>query len=405
MADEVELVHDGEGLAVIGIPSAVERFLHATGLSSVSRELHLDKLVEALDTGSMFANAASNISENAGRYLKLTKESAEQIKEFGLMPTKTKGISHAMLGDPGSIRKWIQIEDGPASLLSNPAVLSGVAGVMTQLARQQEARELKKLLVSIDGKLDDVRRRQRDEVLAKMDRVTFVIDEAMAIREHGGDRETAWGKIKTEVATIAEVQADALRSLDALAGKYDDKSSLGALAKVTQDIETEVGVWLAALARCFQLQNELAILEVDHVVDTAPASLDGHRLGLDAALQQRRSKVFQKTKILRSLLDKAGGSARERVVLHAISARKVVNSVNSVSESIDDFYAPLGIELRREPLASTRWRDAVRDPQQLRRAAAEAGPKVVAGVLGIGAVGAVLGLMNDDSGDSSGGDS
>ena len=47
------------------------------------------------------------------------------------------------------------------------ALLIGVAGVMSRLARQQEVRELRDLLQKIDGRLDDVRRRQRDEVLAK----------------------------------------------------------------------------------------------------------------------------------------------------------------------------------------------------------------------------------------------
>ena len=47
------------------------------------------------------------------------------------------------------------------------ALLFGVAGVMSRLARQQEVRELRDLLQKIDGRLDDVRRRQRDEVLAK----------------------------------------------------------------------------------------------------------------------------------------------------------------------------------------------------------------------------------------------
>lgn len=94
------------------------------------------------------------------------------------MPTKIKGVSHAMLGNPGSISKWIQIEDGPASLLANPAVLSGAAGIMAQLARQHEAKEFKQLLLSIDSKLDDVLRKQRDAVLAKMYGVSDAIAEA-----------------------------------------------------------------------------------------------------------------------------------------------------------------------------------------------------------------------------------
>lgn len=384
MADEIELIHDGEGLAVIGTPSAVERFLDSVGLLSFSRELRLDRLVSALDTGSKLAEAASNIAENAGRYVRLTKESAEQVKKFGLMPTKTKGISHAMLGAPGSISKWLQIEDSPASPLMNPAILSAAAGVMAQLARQQEAQELKQLLGDFDGRLDDIRRRQRDQVLAKMDRVSFVIDEAMAVREQGGDRETAWDKVKTERGTIAEVEADALRALEALADKVNDQSGVGALARVTQDIQAEVGVWLTVLARCLQLQNEYAVLELDHVFDTAPALLDGHRIGLDAALQQRRSKIVLKTGRLMTRLDQAGGIARENVVLHARAASKVINSINTVNDSIDDFHMLFAIESHREALTSTRWRDAVRDPQQLRNAAAEAAPKVAMGAIAIG---------------------
>ena len=89
-----------------------------------------------------------------------------------------------------------------------------------------------------------------------MDRVIFVINEAMKIREYGGDRETIWEKVRPEHGTIAEVQAEALRSIEALADKAAGKNSVSALAKAAQEIESEVSVWLAVLARCFQLQNE-----------------------------------------------------------------------------------------------------------------------------------------------------
>ena len=183
--------------------------------------------------------------------MRLTKESAEDVRRFGLMPTSVRGISHAMIGEPGSISKWIQIEDGPASLFMNPAILSGVAGIMAQIARQQEVRALKEFLVSIDGKLDDLRRGQRDGILAKMDRAVSVIGEAMIIRERGGDRETAWRKVENEVGTLAEVQANALRRIEALAdkvGDVDDGTGVGFLKKTTNEIESEVGVWLAVLA-------------------------------------------------------------------------------------------------------------------------------------------------------------
>ncbi|MDV7171948.1 hypothetical protein R4144_00765 [Gordonia amicalis] len=397
MADEVELVHDGDGVAVIGNISAVERFLDSLGLLSLSQELQIDRLGPALDTVSNVAEVAAYTAENAGRYVKLTKESYEDVKHLGLMPTKTPGVSHAMLGQPGSINRWIQIEDGPASLLMNPVVLSGVAGIMAQLARQQEAKELKHLLVAIDEKLDDVRRRQRDEVLAKMDRISLAIEEAVAILEHGGDRQTTWEKVRSEAGTIAEVQADALRSVEALAEKAIEKNGVKALARAAQEIEAEVGLWIAVLARCFQLQNEFAALELDHVLDTSPLSLEGHRRGINAALEERRNKIVLTTTHLMTRLDKAGAVAQANVLLHARSASAVVNSINAVASSIEDFHVPFAVDVNREALTNTRWRDAMRDPIQMRNAAAEVGPKVAGAGLALIGTGAVVAAVRSDA--------
>lgn len=392
MTDVVELIHDGEGLAVIGDLSAVDRFLDSVGLLSLSQELRFDSLGSALDTGSKMAEVAADIAENAGRYIKLTKESAGHVKEFGFMPTKTEGISHAMLGDPGSISKWIQIEDNPAALLMNPAVLTGVAGIMAQLARQQEAKEFKKLLLAIDEKLDDVRRKQRDDVLAKMYRVGDAIREANAIREHGGDGETLWDKVQSESGMISEVQRSAVLAIGALADKADEaaeKTGVRALAAVTQEIEAEVGVWLDVLVRCFQLQQQFADLEIDHVRITAPLLLDGHRRGKRAALQETRNEIVSTTTQFLARLDDVGGVAQSKLVLHSRAARTVVNSINTVGGSIEEFHVPFAIEAPRQALTNTPWADAVRDAQQLRTAAAEAAPKVGAVVGAVAAVGAV----------------
>lgn len=48
----------------------------------------------------------------SGRWVKLTAESAQKVKQFGLMPSKTPGVSHAMIGAPGHIRGWLQLESG-----------------------------------------------------------------------------------------------------------------------------------------------------------------------------------------------------------------------------------------------------------------------------------------------------
>ncbi|WP_074311016.1 hypothetical protein [Micromonospora cremea] len=250
MDDEIELISDGDGLAVIGNPTAVERFLDSVGLLSLSKDLGLDRLGSVLGAGAGVAQAASKIAANSGRYVKLTKESAQLVNEFGLMKTKTRGVSHAMLGKPGSISRWLQIENGPGSFVTNPALLSGAAGIMAQFARQHEMNEITQLLTTIDEKLDDVRRAQRDAVLAKMDGAASAIKEAMTIREHVGRvSEVAWSKVQATSVTIADTQAYALRQLDALAEKMESKTKVGDLAKTAKETEREVGVWLAVLAR------------------------------------------------------------------------------------------------------------------------------------------------------------
>lgn len=388
MADEVELVQDSEGLAVVGERGAVKRFLEQAGLWAASQDLGLEGLRSVLDIAPGVAEAMLDASSTAGRYVKLTEESARDISELGLVPTKTDSISYAMVGQPGSIAKWVRIETGLTSWLTNPAILSGAAGIMAQLARQQEMKELKRLLESIDGKLDDVRRRQRDDVLGKMDGARSAIDEAVVLIEGGGDRETAWRKVENTKGIVFEVEADALRAIEALSDKADKGTSAGKLKKATDEIASEAAVWLAVLAVCFRLEDQHAILELDHVKATAPSKLDAHRLCLDAARSDRRDRIVKMTARLMRRLDEAGGVARENVILHWKAAQAVVNSVNAVGAEIEQFCEPLGIEPQRTPLTAPGWREALRDPQQRRKAYEEAKP-VVAGAVLVVAGGAV----------------
>ena len=65
------------------------------------------------------------------------------------------------------------------------------------------------------------------------------------------------------------------------------KTKIGDTAKAAKEAESKGQGWLAVLARCFQLQNAIAVLELDRVMDAAPGELDGHRLGLKAVRQNR----------------------------------------------------------------------------------------------------------------------
>ena len=95
MDSEIQLISDGDGLAVIGDPTAVERFLASEGLSS--KALGLPRLRTALSTGAAATQAGSEIAANSGRWVKLTKESAQLVKKHGLRKSSKTGLSTGCL--------------------------------------------------------------------------------------------------------------------------------------------------------------------------------------------------------------------------------------------------------------------------------------------------------------------
>ena len=134
--------------------------------------------------------------------------------------------------------------------------------------------------------------------------------------------------------------------------------------------------WLAVLARSFQLQDAIAVIELDRVLDAAPDDLDGHRLGLKAARRDRLELISRSTEQLMARMDAAASKANTKVLLHPARSRDVVNSSNHVALAIGDFHGPLGIERGRQSLEARRWADA----------ATEVGSKVLeTGADGVGA--------------------
>ncbi|SNR42762.1 hypothetical protein [Actinomadura mexicana] len=361
MDEEIQLISDGDGLAVIGDPTAVEQFLAYEGLPS--KDLGLRRLGSALNTGAVVAQAGSEIAANSGRWVKLTKESAQAINKYGLRESKKSGLSTGVLkGNKGQIKGFVEFVKGPGSLLSNPAILAGAAGIMAQVAMQQTMDEITDYLAAIDEKVDDVLRAQRDAVLARMIGVGLVIEESMTIREQRSRvDEVTWSKVQTAPATIAETQAYALRQLDAATEKLERGTKVGDLAKAAREAESKGKEWLIVLARCFQLQDAIAVLELDRVLDVSPEELDGHRLGLKAARQNRMELIAESTERLMARMEAAVGTANTKVLMHPAKAPAVVQSSNQVSTAIVEFHERLGIESARQSSEARRWADAAKE--------------------------------------------
>ena len=230
MDNEIQLISDGDGLAIVGDPTAVEEFLRSEGLWASSKKLDLRRLKSVFGIGADIAQAASEIAANSAHWLKLTPESAQLRKTYGLMESKTSGVRHAMVGKPGSIKSWLQIEQGPGSLLTNPAMLSGAAGIMAQVAMQQTMAEITDYLSRIDEKVDEVLGKVDGTVLKDMIGARLQIRRARTMQEQEGRvTDDAWGEVQGASGKLMDVQGYALLQLEAIAEKLEGKTKIGGL--------------------------------------------------------------------------------------------------------------------------------------------------------------------------------
>lgn len=360
MGNEIGLLCDGEGLAVIGNPTDVERLLASEGL--VAKDLGLARLGGAARTGSVAAQAGAELAANSGRWVKLTKESAVAVNKFGLMDSKTPGVKHAMVGQPGEIKQWIQIVQTPGSMLTNPAMLAGAAGLMAQLAMQQQMDAITDYLAVIDEKLDDVLRSQTNQVLARVAGVEMAVREAMKVRDSVGRvSEVTWSKVQASSTAVLETQGYALLQLHDLADQVEKKSKIDELADAAEKAGADVQQWLSVLARCFQLQDAIAVLELDRVLDASPDELDRHRVGLLAARDDRLELILDHTSMLIERMNAAAHAANLKVLLHPTKAPRIVESSNRVAEGVHGLYEVLGIDSGLDALEARRWSRAAGD--------------------------------------------
>jgi hypothetical protein len=354
--NEVELISDGDGLAIIGNPTAVERFMASVGLSSNAGS---PRLGAVFSVGASVVQTGSEIAAGSGRWVKLTKESAQNLKRYGLTDTKTQGVSHAMAGQRGSIKKWLQIET-PGAMVRNPAMLAGAAGIMAQLAMQQQMNEITDYLATIDEKLDAVLRAQTNQVLARLDGVDLAVREAMSVREAVGRvSEVTWSKVQNSAQTIHETQGYALRQLADLADKIEEKNKIGDLVETAKEAEAEVQKWLFVLARCFELHDAVGVLELDRVLDVSPDELDRHLLGLKSARRHRLELISEQTERLLGRMSAAVDMANSKVLFNPWQSPAVVKSSHHVAAGVHEFHELLGIEPGRESSEARRWSEAL----------------------------------------------
>ncbi len=366
LGDEIEFISDGEGLVVVGEPAAVDRFAASAGVPS--RVLDLERVTSAVSpnaiakTGSMM-QTASEISANAGRWMKLTEESARAAQAANLVQRSGgKFVQATTRGANGQFTKNLQFVAKPGAMLTNPAILAGVGGIMAQYAMQQTMEEITDYLEKIDAKVDDILRAQKDAVLADLIGVELMLDEVMVVRTQVGRvSEVSWSKVQGSAATIARTQAYALQQLDGLAEKVEREAKISDLADLSKQAQETVVEWLAVLARCFQLQEGMGVLELDRVLDSSPDDLNKHRVALQTARERRRELIATTTSQLVARMDAAASRANAKVLLNPMSSRVVITASNEVAAGVGELHATLGVAQEREAVEARRWSSAAAD--------------------------------------------
>ncbi len=219
--------------------------------------------------------------------------------------------------------------------------------------------EIVEYLQGITEKVDDILRGQKDVVLADMIGVDLIIEEALTVRDQVGRvSEVTWSKVQATSMPIARAQGYALRQLDAIAEQLGRKADLGKIAKATEEGEPRVREWLAVLARTFQLQDGLAVLELDRVRDASPQELDAHRLGLSTARRNRRALMARSTSGLLAQMEQIVRKANSKVLFHPVESPAAVLSSYRVTRGIIDFHGRLGIGSGHELSEAKRWGQA-----------------------------------------------
>lgn len=343
-----------DGILMFGAPGLLATLDAQPGL--ITRKLP----AKALGAAGQALGAVGTMQEHSGRWVKLTKESADFVKANGV-----KNIGAGVLrgkdlagGQGGQIAKHLRFETAALATPAGPAVL---AALMTQAAMEKALDEIKEYLATVDAKLDQLLKQRKLETLGQLGGVTLAIEEAASISTHTGTMSgVTWSKVQANSLALQTMQAEAVAQLCAVADLVKEQSKvIDKSAEALATAQEDASFWLGVLARTLALQDRQYVLELARVPEEDPDQLEGHRQGIRVARQERTHRIGQ-------ALDAISGSVRECAdlsnftrMVNPFSAQQVVRRANTVNETIGHFAAHVDLEINGvDELEETPWRHA-----------------------------------------------
>lgn len=357
VALEVEVVLRDDELMVFGDELAVREFIDSLAISEKKTtkidNILLRDLNEQLKKSGTVLQGVSEIAENSSYYIKLTKESAALVKKHGLYETKG-GITYAMiekLGKPGKTGKWLQVDKGFGSLLTNPAVLSGVGGIITQVALQQSLAEITTYLKTIDQKLDEVIRKVDEAKKSDLSGLLKTLREAMIRYEIEGAVDSHFmNHITNFHTTVNAVEDYAWGQVDAICKGLGEVRGLKRMMLATEEAQRQISQWLGFLANAYLAECRLDDFKLK---EKREESLEAYNQELDTLRVLQADRDRERATRVHDLYETAHEVAKfadKKLLTNRATAEALNQRANEMAELAYSFAEAVQLTVERKSI-------------------------------------------------------
>ena len=363
MTNEIEVYGDDDGIMLLGDSDDIQQALAEL---QIAEEQTVDiNNAAILKNAQRAAKMLRKMQERSGRWVKLTKESAEKARKHGLLRNNDTGNFMGVIGKggKGGIKGNVQFEKIAGGI--SPEKLSNVEMLMLTMALEQTMKEMTDYLKQIYAKVDQVLRQQKNDELAKFLSVAGLVSEAEnELRHIGALSDATWDQLGSSAQTVNEVQQYALLQLKAIADKIvastnDTRSTKDALTKARPSI----GEWLAVAADCLRLRDRIDMLKVQRFIDTDldPELLSKHRFVIADNRRARYHSLTDATARLQQAIKQAvqGKDDTMRVILLPMDAPVVTREGNEIAAALARFDKALGMEYKTPHYSEKQWDQAM----------------------------------------------
>lgn len=343
--ETLSVIADDAGFLLLGDPAEVDRFLSDNSLPNKPVTPVLSK---ALSIGSNTAQVVGEVSANSGRWVKLTQESAEAVKKAASTGQQVSGV----IRESGKIQQILKFEN--TAMLATPAAAPALAAAMAQMAIEQALDEISEHLEEVSEKLDALLQDQKDKALSDLYGLSRVAEDIMRIKNHTGIvSDVDWQKVATGSATTAGAQSYALRKLHHLSCQFESADSAKAIKNAGQNLNKEITDWLAVLAFSLQVEDKLALIEIDRVLSSNPNFSESHIVALKENRKRNLSSIQSSLGKVSTAIDQAHDKAVSHKFLHPRETDRAIAELNTAAQNLQKFSSSVGIALEHQSFLET----------------------------------------------------